>query len=231
MINKARNFFLNIFFPKFCFLCKREGDYFCEDCKATLEISGIHQKEKTRYLSDLYFACDYKKPIIKRLIQNFKYEPFVKELSRPLSSLIMAHFQLADSGPNFKDFILIPVPLEKKRLKWRGFNQAEEIAKELSISMGIPLLKDCLFKTKETPPQMELTAEERKENLKEAFVVNNKYLIKNHEEIPLGFYAAGKKILLVDDVYTTGATMEECARVLKQTGAKEIQGIVIARGE
>ncbi|MDI6895681.1 MAG: phosphoribosyltransferase family protein, partial [Bacillota bacterium] len=114
-------------------------------------------------------------------------------------------------------WILIPVPLEKKRLRWRGFNQAEEIGKHLSFYFKIPLLKDVLMKIKETPAQVELEAKTRKEILRRAFFIKNKSLIEN------------KKIILVDDIYTTGSTMEECARILKEAGAKEIIGIVVAR--
>jgi ComF family protein len=111
----------------------------------------------------------------------------------------------------------MPVPLGKRRLKWRGFKQAEELAKELSSFLKIPLVSDCLIKIKETLPQVELSEKEREENIKGVFK------IKNDEKI------LGKKILLVDDVYTTGSTMKECARILKRAGAKEIIGIVIAR--
>ncbi|PIZ87412.1 MAG: hypothetical protein COX92_01230 [Candidatus Nealsonbacteria bacterium CG_4_10_14_0_2_um_filter_40_15] len=113
------------------------------------------------------------------LIRRFGYEPFVKELVKPLSSLIIAHFQLMDNKPDFSGFLIIPVPLGKRRMKWRGFSQAEEIGKG-------------------------------------TFSVKNRIL--------------DKKILLVDDVYTTGATMAECARILRESGAKEIIGIAIARG-
>jgi len=217
MLNKVKNFFLNLFYPKYCFLCQREGTYLCQDCLSTLEISGFHQKFSTENLSDLYFATSYQKPLIKNLLQSFKYKPFVKELADNLSSLIIEHFQLLEKPPDFADFILIPVPMEKKKLKWRGFNQAEELGKELSSFLKIPLISGCLIKIKETPSQVELSDEERKENIKGVFTVRNGELIKN------------KKILLVDDVYTTGATMEECARVLKKAGAKEVIGIVIAR--
>ena len=107
--------------------------------------------------------------------------------------------------------------LEIKRLKWRGFNQSEEIGKELAKFLKIPLTNDVLYKTRETPPQMELVAEARKENIREAF------LVKNKEKI------TAKKILLIDDVYTTGSTMNECARVLKDSGAKEVWGVAVAR--
>ncbi len=225
-----KDFFLDIIFPKFCLNCSREGDYLCEDCQGLLDISGFHQTFSTKRLKDLYFPLSYQNFLVKKIIHQFKYQPFVKELSKTLASLIIEHFQLLDNKPDFfsfpenrsssqeANFILIPIPSTKKRLKWRGFNQAEEIGKELAIFLKISLLNNVLAKIKETPPQVELSDEERKENIEGAFIVRNEELIKN------------RKILLVDDVYTTGSTMEEAARVLKGAGAKEISGIVVARG-
>jgi len=214
---KFTNFLLELFFPKFCFGCQREGNYLCPDCKSTLEISSSHKIYSSQNLKDLYCALDYRNPLLKNLIQKFKYEPFVRELAPTLSSLIIEHLQLLDNKPSFKDFTIIPVPLEKRKLKGRGFNQAEEISKELSSFLAIPLIPNCLIKTKETIPQVELTTETRKENIKGTFSYQHPELVKE------------KKILLVDDVYTTGSTMEEAARVLREAGAKEIIGIVIAR--
>ena len=232
MKEKFTNFILVLLFPKFCFGCQKEGSYLCEDCQAILEISGFHQPYRTSHLTDLYFALNYQKPLIKNLIKLFKYEPFVKDLSKTLSSLILSHFrclenspefilehfQLLDNKPNYSDFVLFPVPLERSRLKWRGFNQAEEIAREISSFLKIPLVLDCLVKTKETLPQVELAKETRKENIKGVFSCFCPEKIK------------GRKILLVDDVFTTGATLEEAAKVLKTAGAKEIIGLVVARG-
>ena len=229
MLKNFKGFIFDLLFPKFCLSCQREGNYLCEDCQSTLGVLNTHQKHQTHSpaggLKDLYFALPYQQPLIKNLIKLFKYQPFVKELVIPLTSLIITHFQLIEkSTADFVNFVLVPVPLEKKKLKWRGFNQAEELGKELSSFLKIPLISGCLIKIKETPPQVELSDEERKENIKGAFAVRNEELIKN------------KKILLVDDVYTTGSTMEECARVLKRPteggypGAKEIIGIVVARG-
>jgi len=107
-------FLLELFFPKFCFNCQREGDYLCEDCQAILEISKIHKQYSSQNLKDLYFALNYQSPLIKNLIQKFKYEPFIKELAQFLTSLIITHFQLLDNKPNFADYILIPVSLKKK---------------------------------------------------------------------------------------------------------------------
>ena len=213
----VKKFLLDLFFPKFCFGCQKEGSYLCPDCLSVLEISSIHQKYSTKNLADLYFALPYQNPLVKKLIQKFKYKPFIKELAENLAFLIITHLQLLDNKPNFTNFILIPIPLNEKRLKWRGFNQAEEISKELSKFLKLPLISDCLLRVKNSYPQVELTAEARKENVKDIFFCQNK------KEI------LGKKILLVDDVYTTGATMEEAARVLKKSGAKEVLGIVVVR--
>ncbi len=229
-----KSFLLDVFFPRFCFNCGREGNYLCQDCEALLDIledsfclCSLPQRLPTadkckrcrsKRLNGLYFALSYENHLAKKLIQQFKYQPFLKDLAKTLSSLIITHFQLLNNKPNFADFILVPVPLEKRKLRKRGFNQAEELAKELSRTWGIPLLNDVLIKIKETLPQVELAAEAREENVKGVF------LIKNGEKI------AGQKILLVDDVYTTGSTMEECARLLKEAGVKQVWGVAIARG-
>jgi len=218
MWKKIKNFFFELLFPKFCFICKKEGNYLCEDCQSILEISNFHHKYSSQDLDDLYFALDYQKPIVKKIIHNFKYEPLVKELANPLASLIINHFQLIDNEINFSEFYLVPVPLTKKRLRWRGFNQAEEIAKKLSDFWKIPLISSCLIKEEETLPQVELTEEERKENIRGVFKIKNKGLIEN------------KKIFLIDDVYTTGSTMKECAKLLKMAGVKKVLGITMTRG-
>jgi len=241
-----KKFALDIFFPKFCINCGAEGSYLCEDCFALMDILessyclcekpfrlpfvGKCQKCQQKKLNGLYFAVSYQNNLVKKLIHRFKYEPFAKELSNELSSLIITHFSLLNKAPEFSDsakiasrfngasFVLVPIPLHKKRLKWRGFNQAEELAKELSKSLGIPLSSNLLIRLKETLPQVDLSKEERENNIRGAFAVINSELIQK------------KKILLVDDVYTTGITMEECARLLKDQGAKEVWGIAIARG-
>ena len=234
-----KQFLLNLFFPLYCINCQGEENYLCQDCFSLIDIQTFqycpfcspakivfdgktcYSCRKNKKLTGLFCAASYQNFIIKKLISQFKYEPYVKELAKPLAYLIIQHFQSLDyPSAFFKDrtgFIFVPVPLHKKRLKWRGFNQAEEIARHLSLCFKIPLISDVLLKTKETRPQMELTAEVRKENIKSAFVCQNKNLIKE------------KKILLVDDVFTTGSTMEECARVLKNSGAKEVWGVAVAR--
>ena len=237
MIRIIKDFLLNLFFPCFCLGCQKEGVWLCQDCLATLDIlenfyclciknprmmakPGKCKKCHSRKLSGLYFALPYQEnPLTKNLIQRFKYPPYLKDLSGSLSALIIKHFLLSEQNTEevFKDSALVPIPLDKNKIKRRGFNQAEEIAENLSEFLKIPLVSNNLIKIKKTLPQVGLSEEERQENLKGAF------FCKAPEEIK------GNNILLVDDVYTTGATMEECARVLKKSGAKEIWGIVIAR--
>jgi len=228
-----KNFFLELLFPRFCLGCQKEGTYLCQDCLSLIEISqhqyclcqmaqriwqgGKCKKCASRKLNGLYFAVPYQNSLVQKLIRLFKYNPFVKELSGTLASLIINHFQLLDNPPDFSEFLLVFIPLEKRKLKQRGFNQAEEIAKELSKSLEIPLVSDCLIKIKANFPQVKLSGKEREENIKGVF------LCKNPEKIK------GRKILLLDDVYTTGSTMEEAARVLKTAGAKEVWGVAVAR--
>ena len=230
-----KNYFLDMFFPKFCLGCHKEGTYLCEDCFSVLEIIENHyclckkpqrlpQSGKchacfAKKLNGLYFALSYQGNIVQKIIHQFKYEPYVKELAEPLSSLIIAHFSVS-CNPQIENqnYILVPVPLTQKKERKRGFNQAKEIAKELSGKLNISLENDVLVKIKETSPQVELGEKERIENPRGAFWV------RNAEKVRVG------KILLVDDVYTTGATMEECAKVLKEAGAKEVWGVAIARG-
>lgn len=211
-----REFFLDALFPKFCQGCQREGDYLCADCFQLVDfLSDV--RRKTKNLKAVFAAASYNNFIVKGLIRQLKYEPFVKDLAETLASLII-HRMAQTENPALERAgqALIPIPLTKKRLKERGFNQAEEIAKELSRGFRIPLLSGILVKVKETEPQVELPKEKRAQNVKGAFVCKDRATIKN------------KTIILVDDVFTTGSTMEEAALVLKSSGAKEVFGIVAA---
>ena len=124
-----------------------------------------------------------------------------------------------DKEPFWGNSVLVPVPLDRKKLKQRGYNQSEELAKELSKITNIPVLSDVLIKTKTTASQMKLNKEERQSNIQGAFTVQNPSEIE------------GKKVFLIDDVYTTGSTMEECANVLRTYRTNRVFGLVIAREE
>jgi len=229
---------LETIFPRFCLNCDREGKLVCDDCLSLIEINdfvycpfcalptrllngkGVCQKHYGKFLDGLYFAVSYRDKIVKKIISQFKYEPYLKTLSPVIAFLIISHLiktknqELSRGGENF---LLVPAPLTSRKKRNRGYNQAEVIASELASVLPITLSVDCLIKIKETPSQVGLSLTQRQANVQGAF------LVKNPEQI------AGKKIFLVDDVFTTGATMQECARMLKASGAKSVRGITLAR--
>jgi ComF family protein len=112
---------------------------------------------------------------------------------------------------------IVPVPLHRNRLRSRGYNQAALLAKEISAHVGIPVNWDDLKRVKNTVSQVHLSASARRENLKNAFDVSRESAFE------------GAKVLLIDDVVTTGATMNACARALKRAGAVRVDGWSVAR--
>ena len=148
------------------------------------------------------------------LVHHFKYKGKIS-LGKRLG------YRLAEElkGQNLSDFTyLIPVPLHKVRKRERRFNQSEILGEALAQKLTLRLPQNILIRIKNTKDQTKLSIEERKENVAGAFQVQDKQKILH-----------GKKIILVDDVITTGATLNECARVLKQAGAKEILAVTIAK--
>ena len=161
------------------------------------------------------------KTLTQNLIKKFKYNPFIKSLAKPLAGLVVQHLLITKNNTEsiWENSILVPVPMQRTKQKSKGFNQSQELAKQIGHAINVPAVFDNLIKVKKTKPQARLSAKERQENLKGAFSVKKPGLF------------AKKKIFLVDDVYTTGATMEECAKTLKKAGAKQIWGIAVAREE
>jgi ComF family protein len=154
------------------------------------------------------------------MIHNLKYR-FIADLSEPLSELMIK--TLIKNDLPIPDFI-VPVPLHPRRLRWRGFNQsrllAEKISKNLAPMLEIEII-DVLKRDKNNKAQMKIKKyRERLQNMKDIFSFNaqfGKNILKN------------KEIMLIDDIATTGATLEECAKVLKENGAKKVFAAVIAR--
>ncbi len=246
LINKAKEFALDLFFPRFCLGCQKEGSYLCDDCRGLLDIaefnyclcdsrparlppeqkSGKCSRCQDKKLSGLYFALPYNLPagrqektLTKKLIYQFKYQPYLKDLAETLSSILVEHLIVTRKNTDeiWENSVLIPIPLDDKKMKLRGYNQSEELAKELSKVIRVPVISDNLIKTIPTKPQMELSKKGREINLENVFKIKN----------PAEF--AGRKVFLVDDVYTTGSTMQECTKVLKACGVKSVWGIAIAR--
>ncbi len=169
----------------------------------------------------LWFLGVYDKPL-KPAIQKLKYK-WITELAEVLVTIMVEYWAVhspvllerikKDGG---ESWIIVPVPLHKRRQNWRGFNQAALIAQILAKNIGLKY-EDCLIRTKHTKPQMSLKSDDRKQNIRNAFSMNPKASIKE------------KSILLIDDVWTTGSTIKECSTVLKRNGAKLVWGITIAR--
>ncbi|WP_419785091.1 ComF family protein [Pseudodesulfovibrio sp.] len=150
--------------------------------------------------------------VLRDLILHFKFNGaygnarLLGELARQAAELHLT--EQADG--------VIPVPLHRRRLAWRGFNQSSELGRAVAKALDIPLWNHALTRTRYTQPQTTLDRNERQQNIKNAFAARNEII-------------DGKRILLVDDVYTTGATLRECARTLRRAGATSVDVLVLAR--
>lgn len=151
---------------------------------------------------------------LRQVVQKFKYGRKVS-LGKPLGRLMTQGCE--DFLRKCHVDLIIPVPLHPKRLRWRGFNQSVLLAKQVSRVYKIPMDSFVLFRSKETPPQTQLTEEERRKNMRGAFALNPDRSVEE------------KRVLLVDDVYTSGATVNECSRALLQSGAQEVYVLTLAR--
>lgn len=151
------------------------------------------------------------KDIIRKSIVNYKFNEQAYK-HKAFANFIVNNKKICRYLRKYD--IIIPVPISKKRNRQRGYNQSELILMEIAKSMkDICVLTNVLYKVKDTLPQSTLGKEERRNNLKNAYEVRNNEIIKN------------KKVLLFDDIYTTGSTVEECSKMLKNAGVYEIRSI------
>jgi len=149
---------------------------------------------------------------MREAIHQLKYRN-LRALAAPLAGMLQEY--LSASPLEFD--ILVPVPLHRKRLRERGYNQARLLAQELGKLIDIPVSDDVLIRLKHTPPQARTaTIEERKHNITDAFACSDSGL-------------QGKHVLLLDDVSTSGTTLDACAAVLKANGAAAVWGLAMAR--
>jgi len=207
-IGKLINFVLDLVFPKFCVKCNREGDWLCNACKKELKLEVKHQELESD-LDEIYSLLDYNYQVVQKLIRVFKYN-FVVEAAKFFDPLVY-EFSLKYY---FKNYVIIPVPLFKQRYLSRGFNQSEIIAELFVKHLNLKMDKTCLTRIKFKQAQAKLSKSDRLKNIQDSYVVKNiKY----------------SKVILIDDVYTTGATLNQCAKVLKSRGVKQVVGIVLAR--
>jgi len=151
---------------------------------------------------------------LRQAVQKFKYGHKVS-LGKPLGRLMARGCGEFLSECNAE--VVIPVPLHPKRLRWRGFNQAWLLARQIAKVHGIAADPFVLRRIKETPPQTQLNEEERRRNVRDAFA------------LAPGRSVQGRRVLLVDDVFTSGATVNECSRTLHGSGAEQVTVVTLAR--
>lgn len=221
-------------FPPRCLACREIlvcGDWLCGPCERIFPDlpsahcprcalpfpsphTGAHicgeclQEEGSGSLGRVW-ALGLYRGVLAKIVTRLKYgreEALAFRLGRELAKKLTVG--MAD--------LVVPVPLHVRRLRQRGFNQSAWLARSLAKEIRVPYAPTLLFKKDKTVPQTGLSKEERWTNVRNSFTVR-------------GDKVVGKKILLVDDVYTTGATLASCARVLKKAGAEEINAIVVAR--
>ena len=243
----ALKWLIDNIFPFECLGCEKEDFVLCKACcdkfvlqkkqvcplcykVSTLGKVCVRCMKVDYFLDGLIVACDYdKNPLLKKCIHEFKYN-FVVELAKPLAALICkvgldSGFCLGfEFGIDLKDFVICPVPLHKLRLNFRGFNQAELLAKEFAglaegfkVKMALNLLKRVKYKK----PQMTSDRENRLKNVEDIFSYN--FEVGNNQS------ALPEKVLLIDDVATTTATLNACAKALKKAGVKTVFAITLAR--
>ncbi|MDP1734425.1 MAG: ComF family protein [Sulfuritalea sp.] len=212
--------------PQDCFLCAAPSgdDLLCPACRAGLPhlaSEGCPVCALPTPGSTICGACLKQAPHFDATRAVFRYEPPVDSLIQALKyahRLASADFlgkALAQLATPVRPDLILPVPLSRARLAERGFNQAVEIARPLAATLGVPLELSHVRRCRDTPPQASLPWKERVKNIRHAFEC----------EIDL----SGKTVLVVDDVMTTGATLDELARTLKAHGAARVENRVLAR--
>lgn len=239
-VAKIGNFLLDTVFPVVCIRCDkemaREDDYTCgcyllpesfafscPVCEKRLPDGTICKpcRQKTA-LRRFFYAGDYDDPYLRELIQHYKYGG-ARVFHRELAGILIRALKIHGISPvlsSRKDNVVVTaVPLTEQKRKRRGFNQSEEIARVVAKEFDLTYEGNVLSRIREHAAQADISDKAlRKENVEGSFRVSSPEPV--HKKI----------VIVVDDVYTSGATMEECARVLKEAGAKEVWAMVIAKG-
>jgi ComF family protein len=239
-LEKALELANDCLFPIRCLSCGCHDEWICPACLEKIRIRLYHQCpfcridspagrtcddcREGRLLDGLWIAGHYQDALLSKAIKSMKYA-FAKDIADPMSFLMAGFLErngLADpesgkfgSWP-MSQVILVPVPLHPARYRWRGFNQSAEIAKRLGERYGLAVDTESLRRIKRTVAQTSFSKEKRIRNLKDAFAWQGSSL-------------AGKRLIIIDDVYTSGATLESCAKALRKSQAKSIWGLVLAR--
>ncbi|HEX3095880.1 MAG TPA: phosphoribosyltransferase family protein [Patescibacteria group bacterium] len=228
LLSFGLNILADVFYPKYCFGCRRSGRYLCKFCVTQIpacaqsfcivcnkpSANGLtHSTCKTTETPDqLISAFPYQYQVISDMIITGKYF-FVSETFVVLGMLAAEFIKSRHGAATFENFVVTPLPLHASRRRWRGFNQSELIASAFENCFNIPAI-DLLKRNKNTKTQKDLDSKARQANMRNAFSAT--------QEIP-------EKVILVDDVCTTGQTLMEAAKVLKLNGAKQVICITIAK--
>ncbi len=227
-IAKLKGIALDLLFPQYCVGCGKEGGFICGSCYQSLprikpplcprcgrpQPSGILCPGCADWSAEIEgIRSPFRfEGVIRQAIHQLKYQN-LRALVVPLAELLRDYLA-ADPLPAE---ILVPVPLHRKRLRERGYNQSGLLARQLSKLTGLPAIDDCLIRQRHAPPQARTsTVNERRSNIADAFICRDHRL-------------QDKQILLIDDVSTSGATLDSCAAALKASGASLIWGLVMAR--
>ena len=224
-----RDELLNLLFPPHCVGCRRLGSWYCDDCLrgvASVEpplcvrcgnpgvsVSLCARCRISPPQIDQIRSVAYFEHALRKAIHKLKYRGCTV-LAEPLGDL-MAGYWMRQSDLTTPD-VIVPVALHASRLRERGYNQAQLLARRLASQMGVEVDERSLVRQRATIPQTELSGDERKENVRDAFRC-------------VGGNLAGKQVLLVDDVCTTGATLEACAAALYEGGATRVDALTLAR--
>lgn len=238
LLYSAWAWLLEALFPKRCLSCGNLGNWCCPVCLASLTypraLACADCGQKTplgefcsdckpeHNLTGLWPAQSYGNPVVRALIKAFKFDS-LSDIAPILANIIIGLMRGFNLPPAWhatprEQWCLTPVPLASKRERQRGFNQSAAIAQLISQNTNLPYAITLQRKIN-SRPQSEIKNEaDREHNIKDAYAV-----------LP-GKNITGRTFILVDDVYTSGATLEECARVLKQAGAAEVWGLTVAKG-
>jgi ComF family protein len=229
-ISSFWNGILDYIFPKECVRCEKEGEYLCSACFDKIEWPGLicyvcnNRNERgicfdcsmETKLDRIIVAAKYRNTALGRLVEMFKYD-YVKEARVVLARAVERQINKNFLASGIYGSTLVPIPLHRRRLLERGFNQSSELAKEIALKYNCQIDEDLISRVKYTAQQSLLKREERLENIKGAFQLNIKK-------------SAPAKVILVDDVLTTGATFSEAAKALKSGGVKEVWALAVCHG-
>ncbi|MBQ7884585.1 MAG: ComF family protein [Clostridia bacterium] len=222
--------FKNLMFPRgfSCICCSHEifedDKHICDECYNNLAFLKGNLCNRCCEPTGLDFLCNRcssRELYFEKVVSPFEFDGFVKNAIHGLkysNKTFYAEFLSEYMAKAYVDHkltcdIVVPVPLCRKRLKQRGYNQAELLAKGFCKKLNLPLLVNVLVRVKQTPTQVSLNISERLKNMKDAFSVTSNDQIK------------GKTVLVIDDVFTTGATIAECSKTLLHAGAKRVYAV------